>query len=215
MSSKRIIWESQHLEIDTKYNSMKYAGADKDEWHEDSIEEYSDEMMMPSNMFPGGQQATDLSMTPFGVFRMDDDMHPFKQFKLWMGHTNFNLSKSVVAMIQRVDGVELLRIISRYRFIIGIGRAFDTLEVKRNIEYSICDITQDDTVLDNIKDIDILTKINHMVNFLNKYKKWSMLIFPNGNLEFTTDLDPKFDKTYKIYDQIKTLTNSIVVKHGI
>lgn len=207
MTNRKIVWESQHLEIDTKSNGMKYA-SDREEYREDSIEEYGEELIMPNGMAFAGQAATNLSMTPFGVFRMDDDMHPFKQFKLWMGHTNFNLSKSVVRQIQSVDGVELLRIISRYRFIIGIGKAFDTLSVKKNIEIALCG---NHSISPHIPNKEIGDKIDKMVEHLNRYKRWSLLVFPNGNVEFTTDVDADFEKVAALHKAIKEISYGILI----
>lgn len=210
MSSKKIIWESQHLEIDTKFNSIKYAsGSDQEEYIEKEEDGPYDMMQMPD------MPQHSIGMTPFGMFRVNDDMHPFKQFKLWMGHTNFNLSRPIVQIIQQVEGVELLRIISRYRFIVGIGKAFDTLAVKLQIERSVCGSCNCVATLDSIKDPNVTSRIKKISEYLNKYKRWSMLIFPNGNLEFTIDTDPQFDATVAAYNQIKNLTNSIVIQHGI
>tara|TARA_B100001564_G_C20647695_1_gene675221 strand:- start:652 stop:1077 length:426 start_codon:yes stop_codon:yes gene_type:complete len=55
-------------------------------------------------------------------------------FDCWVGHTNFNLSKKIVSELERIEGVELLRICSRYRFFIGIGKMFDFKAVRKNLE---------------------------------------------------------------------------------
>ena len=55
-------------------------------------------------------------------------------FDCWVGHTNFNLSKKIVSELERIEGIELLRICSRYRFFIGIGKMFDFKAVRKNLE---------------------------------------------------------------------------------
>ena len=55
-------------------------------------------------------------------------------FDCWMGHTNFNITKSVKEELDNVDGVEILRICSRYRFFVGVGKMFDFAVVRRDIE---------------------------------------------------------------------------------
>ena len=55
-------------------------------------------------------------------------------FDCWVGHTNFNLSKKIASELEKVEGVELLRICSRYRFFIGIGKMFDFKAVRKNLE---------------------------------------------------------------------------------
>ena len=41
--------------------------------------------------------------------------------------------------MQPPEGVELLKICSRYRFLVGVGRMFDFKDVRRKIESKICD----------------------------------------------------------------------------
>ena len=55
-------------------------------------------------------------------------------FDCWVAHTNFNLTEHIKNELDRVEGVELLRIFSRYRFLVGVGRMFDFTEVRKEIE---------------------------------------------------------------------------------
>ena len=58
-------------------------------------------------------------------------------FDCWMGHTNFNLTEDIKESLNEVDGVEVLKICSRYRFFVGVGRMFDFSDVRKNIEDQI------------------------------------------------------------------------------
>ena len=58
-------------------------------------------------------------------------------FDCWMGHTNFNLTEEIKENLNKIDGVEVLKICSRYRFFIGIGRMFDFSDVRKKIEKEI------------------------------------------------------------------------------
>jgi hypothetical protein len=55
-------------------------------------------------------------------------------FDCWVGHANFNLTEDIKNALNTIDGVEVLKICSRYRFFVGIGKMFDFSEVRRNIE---------------------------------------------------------------------------------
>lgn len=55
-------------------------------------------------------------------------------FDCWMAHTNFNLTPTIREILNTVDGIEVLKICSRYRFFIGIGQMFDFKDVRRQIE---------------------------------------------------------------------------------
>ena len=79
-----------------------------------------------------------LVTTPTGIYQLHDKMNILNQFDCWMGHTNFDLTKSVEKIIESVEGVELLSIIGRYRFFIGIGKLFNFSDVRRSIEKKIC-----------------------------------------------------------------------------
>lgn len=58
-------------------------------------------------------------------------------FDCWLGHTNFNITPKVLDIIEATEGVELLKICSRYRFFVGVGRMFDFKEVRTSIEKTL------------------------------------------------------------------------------
>jgi hypothetical protein len=60
-------------------------------------------------------------------------------FDCWIGHTNFDITPSVKKTLDEINGVEILKICSRYRFFIGIGRMFDFTNVREEIEKVIGD----------------------------------------------------------------------------
>lgn len=55
-------------------------------------------------------------------------------FECWMGHTNFDITKQTKELLDKIDGIEILKICSRYRFFIGIGKMFTFAEVRQSIE---------------------------------------------------------------------------------
>jgi len=58
-------------------------------------------------------------------------------YECWIGHTNFDITESVKDQINDTFGVEILKIYSRYRFFIGIGRMFDFKDVRKIIEETL------------------------------------------------------------------------------
>jgi hypothetical protein len=62
-----------------------------------------------------------------------------------VGHANFDITPSVMSKLKRTEGVEALKIISRYRFFIGVGRMFDFAEVRNFIENQHCNETKEKT----------------------------------------------------------------------
>ena len=55
-------------------------------------------------------------------------------FNCWVAHTNFNLTEYLKNELDSIEGVELLKIFSRYRFLVGVGKMFDFTEVRKEIE---------------------------------------------------------------------------------
>lgn len=77
--------------------------------------------------------------TPFGPVPFDSQFTPTKRWDCWIGHTNFDITKSIVALVSNIEGVDILKPLSRYSFCIGIGKLFISREVKQKIQNAISD----------------------------------------------------------------------------
>jgi uncharacterized secreted protein with C-terminal beta-propeller domain len=55
-------------------------------------------------------------------------------FDCWIGHTNFDITNDTKKILDATEGVEVLKIFSRYRFFIGVGKMFKFQNVRNNIE---------------------------------------------------------------------------------
>jgi hypothetical protein len=92
----------------------------EDEEETSNVEEESEEYHQPL-IFPfSAQFLEDVTMTA--------------NFECWMAHTNFDLTNKIKEMLDRIDGIEILKICSRYRFFVGIGKMFNFADVRQNIE---------------------------------------------------------------------------------
>jgi hypothetical protein len=58
-------------------------------------------------------------------------------FDCWIGHSNFDITESIKDELEKTNGVEVLKIQSRYRFFIGVGRMFEFQSVRKEIENSL------------------------------------------------------------------------------
>ena len=83
--------------------------------------------------------------TPMGIIPFNENTASNKIFNFWIGHSNFDITPNIASIIEETDGVETLDVFTRYRFRIGIGKAFDDSIVMRNIN----DIVYAE--LDNVK----------------------------------------------------------------
>lgn len=75
--------------------------------------------------------------SPMGLIPFNEYSYPSKIFNFWIGHTNFNITEPVALLIERVEGVEILDIFTRYRFRIAIAKAFKDRDVMNSINHTI------------------------------------------------------------------------------
>lgn len=66
-----------------------------------------------------------------------DDVVMLSSFDCWIGHTNFDITHQIKESLNKVPGIELLKICSRYRFFIGVGQMFDFKNVRDDINKAI------------------------------------------------------------------------------
>ena len=84
------------------------------------------------------QESTEMGSVFAGMPEdLSNEIQMISNFDCWLGHTNFNITKSVKERLENVRGVEVLKICSRYRFFIGIGRMFDFKDVRKLIDDQI------------------------------------------------------------------------------
>lgn len=64
---------------------------------------------------------------------------PEKHFNFYLGHTNFDIEEGCPDVIEKIEGVEALKIITRYRFVVGIGKnlAFNPSLIQLEIANSL------------------------------------------------------------------------------
>jgi hypothetical protein len=69
--------------------------------------------------------------------KLMDDVALLSTFDCWIGHTNFDITNNIKSILDSVPGVEVLKVLSRYRFFVGIGHMFDFAKVRKDIEKAI------------------------------------------------------------------------------
>lgn len=66
-----------------------------------------------------------------------EEMAMLTNFDCWMGHTNFDITNETKSILNSIEGIEVMRICSRYRFFVGIGKMFDFKNVRHEIEKTL------------------------------------------------------------------------------
>ena len=93
-------------------------------YEEDEEEQEQNEDMQQPFMFPMSQQ-------------LIEDISMLSNFDCWMGHTNFDITHGIQDKLNTIEGIELLKVCSRYRFFIGVGKMFNFSDVRKNIELEL------------------------------------------------------------------------------
>tara|TARA_A100001201_G_scaffold65927_1_gene61778 strand:+ start:2362 stop:2766 length:405 start_codon:yes stop_codon:yes gene_type:complete len=129
MSKPKIGWQKYEDIIENQVNSpilesilSKYDVGEKGE-----EEEYS---------YTEEETEEQISMIPLSS-KMLDDIAMLNNFECWMGHTNFDITPEIKDKLNKIRGIELLKICSRYRFFVGIGRMFNFKDVRKVIDEEI------------------------------------------------------------------------------
>ena len=153
---------------------------------DDEVEELASDAMALMKKIPK------LVSTPIGIFQLHDKANPIKQLDCWTGHTNFDITKSVQEKIEKIRGIELLMVLSRYRFFVGVGKLFDFKNVRHKLEKSICDLSKtkkkkpakDDDMTQDVEDAVALIK-----NIISSDKYWAIYVSPEGEIDYASTND--------------------------
>lgn len=98
-------------------NSSRQTDDDEVEYEEEELEEVpEDNIMLPVTS------------------QMLKDINLLTTFDCWIGHTNFDITKDIHNTLDKISGIEALKVYSRYRFFVGIGKMFDFKNVRSEIE---------------------------------------------------------------------------------
>lgn len=76
--------------------------------------------------------------TPFGHVPYDSKFKPSDRWDCWLGYTNFGITKKALDKLQQVEGVDALKVLSRYSFCVGVGKLFEFNDVRQRIEHELC-----------------------------------------------------------------------------
>ena len=118
--------------------------------------------------------------TPMGDFPEDSSMKPSDRWDCWTGYTNFSITNDIADVIEQIEGVEALKILGRYSFFIGVGKLFDITNVRTTLESELCVYTEQEI----LADANTQATVDLVKEQLKTKKYWSMLVSPEGNVEY-------------------------------
>ena len=128
--------------------------------------------------------------TPIGMYSQDSTLKPSDRWDCWIGYTNFDITKRISNLIEQTEGVEALRVLSRYSFFMGIGKLFDIKEARKKIEKQLCVYTEEEILANE----NIQATLDLVKEQLKTKKFWSILVSPEGKVEYI--VSDTMDKIY-------------------
>lgn len=171
MQQRIIRWKKWHDPFKEFYESFyEDSEEDDDGPYRDSYERAEEKIAPPR--IPSGPVLS----SPMGIIPLTESNIPSSVFRFWMGHTNFDITESVIQTIENAPGVETLDCVTRYRFRISVGKAFKVSTVLNNISTLLCNTKTDE----NSKKIDIKFIKSHLSKV---YPFWAIFVLPSGELE--------------------------------
>jgi hypothetical protein len=177
---KKIAWESWNSKIE------EITTHDEAQESDDDIESEG----LPSLFFPVDVGGPAVIYTPMGPYPEESMLKPSDRWDCWIGHTNFDVTYSIVDIIEQTEGIEALSVLGRYSFFIGVAPLFDIKSVRSDIEQQLCEYTEEEILSD--------TEISETVNLVKKQLQsvdyWSILVAPGGEVEYVAS--NKMDKSY-------------------
>ena len=99
----------------------------------EEYEEYDIEEKKALEEEMNGLQSIKTIFTPFGIMPLTEQSLASRHFKFWVGHTNFQLTKSFYKIVSNVKGVEAIDILTPYRFRIAVGQMFQDRNVMSKV----------------------------------------------------------------------------------
>ena len=109
---------------------------------EDIIVDNEEESLAMANDFLMGPILSDMKpqiiQTPFGNVTAESKLKPSDRWECWIGYTNFGITEDIQSKLEHVDGVDALKVMSRYSFCVGVGKMFKFSTVRKDIENAIC-----------------------------------------------------------------------------
>lgn len=119
--------------------------------------------------------------TPLGAFSPYEQMTPNKMFDCWVLHTNFDITETDIDALDEVDGIEVLKQITRYRVFVGIGKRFSMTQVRPSIEKAL-KITPPST--------------KKIIDEISGKKKWAVAFWDDGKYKVVStneENDPDYE----------------------
>jgi hypothetical protein len=158
--------------------------------------------------------------TPFGFYSTEDDFSPYNMFECWVGHTNFKLTRKDFDILNNdINGIGCLKVLSPYRFFIGIEKMFSFAAVRIQIQKDLCkNLNMEETFIDGNDDVDnvintVISRINDAFFNIKDSERWAVFVSnEGGNIQSIKNSECGSDLEYqKKLANLKSLKNGNII----
>jgi len=158
--------------------------------------------------------------TPFGLYDIEDDFSPYNMFECWIGHTNFKLTRKDFDILNNdINGIGCLKVLSPYRFFIGIERMFSFAAVRIQIQKDLCkNLNMEEKFIDGNDDVDnvinmVISRINDAFFNIKDSERWAVFVSnEGGNIQSIKNSECGSDLEYqKKLANLKSLKNGNII----
>lgn len=179
--NKKIAWEKFEVPEDEAQPVIN--SPDEDGGFDDD-EEIDEELL---NMKEMGFELLSINTkikTPFGTYDIKDPFNPYNMFECWIGYTNFPITESCFNILNNeVDGIGALKIITKYRFFIGVEKLFSFTDVRSQIQSLLCEPSL------------AVDKESEIINLLRTKTRWAIYLSDTGDITSISEFDPNYETT--------------------
>ena len=138
---KKIVWEKWRdpYSFDESYSNTEdfLLKSTEDVREFEELEEELEGIAEEEGYSMTEEQMLKFVVTENGAVPINSNFSIDKIFNFWTGHTNFSITPDIALQIERVGGVEVLDIVTRYRFRVGVGKLFKGNEVMSSVQRAI------------------------------------------------------------------------------
>lgn len=170
-SKKKILWESWNAKISVQQQQPE--PQQEEVSYEMPEVEISPEFFMPVQ--------SRLIYTPMGAYPEESILKPSDRWDCWIAHTNFPITGGITNILNtEIDGIEVLKVMGKYSFFIGVAQLFDIRDVREQINNRICSYTEYEIFSND----EVQETVDLLKDQLKDNKYWSILVSPEGNVEY-------------------------------
>lgn len=132
----------------------------------------------------------------------------------WIANCNFPITRRIVDKLDLIDGIDVLYVLSKHRFMIAIGKLFTIDTIKVAIDKAICNKDDREIELSKLDNARVKLEIEELSQSLKKdYKYWSIYVYPDGKIDFcaSNKLDDTFLSKYECFNSFHKYSKGVLI----